>query len=160
MLQTMAYGGSIGSQLFENVSRATVSFLGPTYNTDSMLQAFAASPYLPEQYGYSDWIPSQSYYAFATYAGCFSDMAYGYETVPRTILECLRSKDTHLLQNASFYVSSSANYGIWGFLPVTDGVIIEERPSQQLLEKRINGQRLLIGVSNCRCQDDSAADCE
>ena len=50
MLQDMAYGGSLGTQLFRN----TISM----------------SPYLPMQYGYKDWIPSQSYYAFATAAGC------------------------------------------------------------------------------------------
>lgn len=92
MLQTMAYGGSLGTTLFEN--------------------AFASSPYLPEQYGYADWVPSQSYYAFANYAGCFQGTAYGFETKPQTIFECLISKDTHTLQNASFYISSTANYGV------------------------------------------------
>lgn len=90
-------------------------------------------------------MPSQSYYAFANYVGCFQGTAYGFETKPQTIFECLISQDTHTLQNASFYVSSTANYGVWGFLPVTDGVFIQDRPSKQLAEKRVNGIRMLTG---------------
>ena len=125
MLQTMAYGGSLGTSLFQN--------------------SFASSPYLPQQYGYADWVPSQSYYAFALYAGCWGGTAYGYETQPQGIFECLTTKDTMLLQNASFYVSASANYGIWGFLPVTDNIIIQDVPSRQLAQKRVNGLRMLAG---------------
>jgi carboxylesterase type B len=97
------------------------------------------------QYGYGDWVPSQSYYAFAYHAGCFDATAYGFQTKDTTIFNCLISKPTHTLQNASFYVSASSNYGIWGFLPVTDGVFIQNLPSKQLTEQRVNGQRLLIG---------------
>ncbi|KAK3716386.1 hypothetical protein LTR37_006536 [Vermiconidia calcicola] len=125
MLQTMAYGGTLGKTLFQN--------------------AFSSSPYLPMQYGYGDWVPSQSYYAFASRAGCFGATAYGYQTRGDTIFDCLINKDTQTLQNASFFTSASANYGIWGFLPVTDGVFIQDLPSTQLAERRVNGQRLLVG---------------
>jgi hypothetical protein len=114
MLQTMAYGGSLGTTLFNN--------------------AFPSSPYLPQQYGYADWVPSQSYYSFALAAGCWGGAAYGYETASKTIFDCLISKDTQTLQNASFSISASANYGIWGFLPVTDGILIQDLPSKQLAE--------------------------
>jgi hypothetical protein len=30
-------------------------------------------------------------------------------------------------------------------LPVTDGVFIQDVPSQQLLEKKVNGENLLVG---------------
>lgn len=126
MLQTMAYGGSLGTTLFNN--------------------AFLSSPYLPQQYGYADWVPSQSYYSFALAAGCWGGAAYGHDTTPGSIFDCLISKDTDTLQNASFYVSASANYGIWGFLPVTDGVFIQNLPSKQLAEGKVNGIRLLAGV--------------
>ena len=33
----------------------------------------------------------------------------------------------------------------WGFLPVTDGYFVQQLPSQQLLQKKVNGQRLLVG---------------
>lgn len=49
------------------------------------------------------------------------------------------------LQNASFNVSASGTYGTWGFLPVTDGVFIQDIPSRQLLQKRVNGRRVLTG---------------
>ncbi|KAJ1023601.1 hypothetical protein NDA16_003218 [Ustilago loliicola] len=56
MLHALAQGGSLGTSLFKNV--------------------IAASPYLPFQYGYKDFEPSQSYYAFAAQAGCFDGVAY------------------------------------------------------------------------------------
>ena len=97
------------------------------------------------QYHYNDFVPSQSYYAFAHAVGCFDDRAFGSAT--QTIFQCLVGKDTMTLQNASNYISTSSRYGTWGFLPVTDGSFIQQLPSQQLLEKRVNGLRLLAGVS-------------
>ena len=123
MLQDMAYGGSLGTSLFTNT--------------------IAASPYLPMQYGYKDWIPSQSYYAFASAVGCPDTAAYG--AVPQTIFQCLVTKDTTTLQTASAKISGSGNYGTWGFLPVTDGIFVQDLPSRQLLKKRINGKNALIG---------------
>ncbi|KAH0302259.1 carboxylesterase type B, partial [Aureobasidium melanogenum] len=123
MLQAMAYGGTLGTSLFKN--------------------AIAASPYLPMQYGYKDWVPSQSYYAFAAHAGCMPNTAYGSSS--RTIFECLVNQNTTTLQYASFNVSADGNFGTWGFLPVTDDVFIQQVPSAQLLEKKVNGQNLLVG---------------
>lgn len=123
MLQTMAYGGTLGTSLFQN--------------------SIAASPYLPMQYRYNDWVPSQSYYAFATAAGCAPKTAYG--STSQTLFQCLVSKNTTVLQNASFSVSASGTYGTWGFLPVTDGVFIQNTPSQQFLQKKVNGLNLMVG---------------
>lgn len=89
MLQTMAYGGTIGDSLFSN--------------------AIAASVYLPQQYGYADWQPSQAYYAFAYWAGCLPNTAYGSSN--RTIFQCLIQQNTTTLQYASFNVSMSGKYG-------------------------------------------------
>ncbi|KAI4632095.1 uncharacterized protein J4E87_001566 [Alternaria ethzedia] len=122
MLHDMAYGGSLGDSMF----RSTI----------------AASPYLPKQYGYKDWIPTQNYYAFADRAGCMIN-AYGNAT--STIFDCLLSQDTETLQNASSEVESTATFGTWAFLPVTDGVYVQDEPSSQLLEKRMNGRNALIG---------------
>lgn len=107
-------------------------------------QIIAASPYLPMQYGYKDFVPSQSYYAFAQAAGCFDDLAQN--NVSNSIFSCLVAKDTITLQNASAYISGSSRYGTWGFLPVTDGVFIQQLPSQQLLKKQVNGRHMLSGV--------------
>lgn len=95
------------------------------------------------QYGYKDWVPSQSYYAFATKAGCARSTAYG--SSPQTVFSCLVGKDTYTLQNASQSISASGTYGTWGFLPVTDGNFVQQLPSQQLLQKKVNGKRLLVG---------------
>lgn len=66
-----------------------------------------ASPYLPMQYNYNDFVPSQSYYAFAQAAGCLTGYAVGSPAASRSIFECLVAKDTAILQNASASISSS-----------------------------------------------------
>jgi carboxylesterase type B len=117
-----AYGGSLGDSLFQN--------------------SIAASPYLPKQYDYKDWVPSQSYYAFASQAGCTIG---GYGNASQTIFDCLLSKDSATLQKASAAVTAGVTFGTWAFLPVTDGTLVQSRPSTQLLEKRVNGRSLLVG---------------
>jgi len=96
MLLSMAYGGTLGTSLFQNV--------------------IAASPYLPMQYGYADWQPSQGYYSFAAAAGCFPGRAYGNSS--STIIDCLRLAPSNVLQNASAVVGASGTWGTWAFLPV------------------------------------------
>jgi carboxylesterase type B len=118
----VAYGGTLGESLFQN--------------------SIAASPYLPKQYHYNDWNPSQNYYAFANAAGC---SITGYGNASQTIFDCLLSKDTATLQNASVTVTTSVTYGTWAFLPVTDDSLVQSRPSDQLLQKRVNGRSLLVG---------------
>lgn len=105
------------------------------------MQSIAASPYLPTQYNYNDFLPTQAYYAFAGAAGCPASFAYGNTT--KTIFECLQSQDSLILQQASHNISTSGTFGSWGFLPVTDGHFIRERPSEALLKRKINGLRLL-----------------
>ena len=126
MLQTMAFGGSLGESLFS--------------------KAIAASPYLPPEYGYKDFVPSQSYYAFASTVGCFGPPAPPPNNTSSSIFECLVSKDTVTLQNASATISGSSRYGTWVFVPVTDGSFIQQLPSQQLLKKQVNGKSVLAGV--------------
>lgn len=121
MLQTMAFGGTQGTELFSNT--------------------IVASPYLPTQWEYNDIAPSQSYYLFAQAAGCLNQGGN------ETIFECLQGKDTLVLQNASAYVSAGGKYGQWAFIPVTDGTFVQKRPSEQLLAGEVNGVRMLSGVS-------------
>ena len=112
------------------------------------IEIIAASPYLPMQYGYADFVPSQSYYAFASALGCFGPPALPQSNISASIFQCLISKDTESLQNASATISGSSRYGSWSFLPVTDGVFIQQLPSQQLLKKQVNGVRILVGVNH------------
>ena len=111
-------------------------------------QAIAQSPYLPMQYGYADFVPSQSYYAFASAVGCFGPPALPQSNSSASIFQCLVAQDTEALQNASATISGSSRYGTWAFLPVTDGAFVQQLPSQQLLKKQVNGNRILVGVSS------------
>ena len=128
MLQTMASGGVLGESLFRN--------------------AIAASPYLPQQYGFKDLVPSQFYYAFASAAGCVGSVMVPSNESSSSIFDCLVRKDTTTLQYASATISGSSRYGTWAFAPVTDGVFIQQLPSQQLLKKEVNGKSILVGVSH------------
>ncbi|KAL8804443.1 MAG: hypothetical protein Q9182_002548 [Xanthomendoza sp. 2 TL-2023] len=123
MLQALAFGGNLGDSLFVN--------------------AIAASPYLPQQYGYADFDPTQSYYAFASAVGCFSGYPLG--AFSKSIFKCLVSKDTGTLQAANVNLTDKGRFNTSPFLPVTDGSFIQELPSQQLLTKRVNGRRMLSG---------------
>lgn len=100
------------------------------------------------QYGYADFVPSQAYYAFASAVGCFGPPALPQSNFSASIFQCLVNKDTETLQNASVSISGSSKYGTWAFLPVTDGVFIQQLPSQQLLKKQVSGNRILVGVGS------------
>lgn len=110
------------------------------------MKVIASSPYLPQQWSYADFVPTQSYYAFASAVGCFNGLPQSNITTT-SIFQCLVSKDTVTLQNASAVLSGSGRFGTWGFLPVTDYKYIQQLPSQQLLKKQINGVNVLVGVS-------------
>ncbi|KAH9909596.1 carboxylesterase [Xylariomycetidae sp. FL2044] len=124
MLHDMAYGGTLGTQLFRN--------------------SISSSPYLPFQYGYKDWQPSQAYYAFAAAAGCDVTSAY-LRNGSQPIFDCLVSKDYITLANANANISQSGTLSTWAFLPVTDGRLIQDTPSKQLAEGRVNGLNHLAG---------------
>jgi carboxylesterase type B len=67
------------------------------------------------------------------------------EVPRRQSFSCVVSKDPYTLQKASQSISASGTYGTWGFLPVTDGNFVQQLPSQQLLQEKVNGKRLLVG---------------
>jgi len=96
------------------------------------------------QYGYKDWVPSQSYYAFATAAGCAPSLPY-LRNGSTPIFECLVGKDSATLINASATVSQEGSYGTWAFLPVTDGVFVQDLPSRQFARRQVNGVNMLVG---------------
>ena len=110
MLQGMAYGGMLGNSLFTNVG-----VIKPGVLLLTIFQIVSASPYLPMQYGYKDWIPTQSYYAYASRVGCPPDLPYGQH--PQTIFECLLNVDEATMANASATISESGTYGTWKVTP-------------------------------------------
>ncbi|KAK7745976.1 hypothetical protein SLS53_002696 [Cytospora paraplurivora] len=126
MLLTIANGGGDGNSLFNN--------------------AIVASPYLPTQWDFDGSEPTQAYHRLATEVGCADER--GRRLLNQSTFECLVSVDSFTLQNASAHVSSGRDvpYGHWAFLPVTDGAILQERPSVQLAAKQVNGLRLLSGT--------------
>ncbi|KAI1770660.1 alpha/beta-hydrolase [Hypoxylon cercidicola] len=120
MLLGIAYGGALNTALFNGI--------------------IAASPYLPTQWDYDDTRPTEYYYQFADTLGCLTEE----KTAEDSVFECLVSADTVDLQNASSIVTMSGLYGQWAFVPVTDGIIIQDRPSNQLLKGgKLNGIRIL-----------------
>lgn len=60
---------------------------------------------------------------------------------------CLQKADTLLLQKANADITYNGTYGQMPFLPVTDGQLLREQPHSALLNKRVNGDRILTVVS-------------
>lgn len=126
MLQTMSFGGTLGANApFQN--------------------GIAASPYLPMQHGFADSQPTESYYAFATAAGCFHGKPATDLRHQISIFECLQKQPSEILMRASYNTTTSGVYGSYVFAPVTDGVFVQDTPSRQLLQKKVNGQKILTG---------------
>ena len=98
---------------------------------------------MAKQYKYNDQVPTQYYQAFAEAAGCNGGSS-------TAVFNCLVNANTAVLQNASATVSVSGEFGTFAFLPVTDGTFIQGAPSQQLLDEKVSGKRLLIGVCPMR----------
>lgn len=90
---------------------------------------------------YDDMQPSQSYYSLAARAGCLDASV----TQNSSVFECLRNVDSFRLQEASARTSVASKLGQWAFIPVTDGTLIRERPTQQLLHGKVNGESMLTG---------------
>lgn len=96
------------------------------------------------QHGYKDWAPSQNYCAFAQAAGCNTTVAFR-NPDSQPIFECLVSKDLQTLIQAANDVSQSGVYYSWAFVPVTDGKVIQDRPSAALAKGPVNGINHLTG---------------
>ncbi|KAK4690667.1 hypothetical protein P7C71_g6175, partial [Lecanoromycetidae sp. Uapishka_2] len=133
MLQAMAYGGTQGTRLFNNI--------------------IAESPYLPMQHAYNSQFAEMNYEKFAQQVDCNGTA---------DVFGCLVAADTIVLQNASSEVTANgelipsygerngtneikAPYGTWPYLPITDGTLVQDVPSRQLLEQKVNGIRILTG---------------
>lgn len=148
MYLAMAYGGE-ESHLFTNVSSA-IPLLSETLVLHDELNHFpghqliAASPYTPPVYGYDEEVPVGNWHSFAQLAGCSSNSSALAEHA--NTFSCLVAADTEVLQNASGTVSTTRGYyGSFAWLPVVDGDFVRQRPSEQLLDGAVSGQRLLVG---------------
>lgn len=104
-----------------------------------MFQLVASSPYLSRQHAYNDRIPESHYRSVVNETGCVVSS--------RSAFECLVELDVVTLANIGNTVSGANIPYDWGFVPVTDGVILRDVPSRQLSLKQVNGRRILVGVS-------------
>ncbi|CAI9631511.1 unnamed protein product [Alternaria burnsii] len=116
LYQAQAYGGKQKESLFRNV--------------------ITASPWVPYQHDYNDEVPRTAYTKFVEASGC---------SLEKNTIECLRTTDTIILQNASAKVSEAGAFGTFAFLPVTDGTFVQDRLSKSLLSKSLKGKRVLSG---------------
>ncbi|PHH65379.1 hypothetical protein CDD81_2483 [Ophiocordyceps australis] len=124
--QAMAFGGQIGSPLFDNV--------------------LAASPYNPSLYSFDDNATTSIYDSFVDLAGCGANNVASRQHP--SVFDCLVAADSETLQNASGTVTTTRGYfGSFAFTPVLDGDLLQQRPSEQLLQGRIAGKRLLVGTN-------------
>ncbi|KAK0610973.1 carboxylesterase [Immersiella caudata] len=125
MLMAMANGGTEGTKLFR--------------------RGISSSPYYPTQPEFDGGMPTDYYLQFARRAGCLE----ADEAVPTdgSLFKCLEKTDTIALQNASAYTSYAAKASQWAFIPVTDGKLIREQPTEQLLAGKVNGERMLAGAN-------------
>ena len=121
MLMSMLYGGTLGDSLFD--------------------QGIAASPYLPRQFEYNDDIPSGFYKSVLNYTNCDDGDA-------KSQFDCLVNLNALQLSAAGTQVDSQDSDFTRGFAPVTDGTIIQDIPSHQLKPGKLNGKRMLAGVSS------------
>ena len=66
-------------------------------------------------------------------------------TANGTVFTCLQAADSRTLQKASADAGLWSHFGQWAFIPVTDGKLIRQRPTEQLLRGKVNGERMLAG---------------
>ncbi|KAG6830003.1 hypothetical protein H0H92_002694 [Tricholoma furcatifolium] len=96
--------------------------------------AITSSTFLPSQYQYNDQIPQTLYDEVVAQSNCSS---------ASDTLHCLRKVDTLSLANINANVTNRGLYGTFTFAPVVDGCLIQERPSQALQKRKINGNNIL-----------------
>ncbi|KAK4446929.1 Alpha/Beta hydrolase protein [Podospora aff. communis PSN243] len=124
MLLATANGGTEGSKLFK--------------------RGIASSPYFPIQHMFSDEAPTNNYLHLARQANCLG----AHDSVDsasdrKLVFQCLQEADTMVLQKANAEITYNGTYGRWPFVPVTDGALLREQPPTALLNKRVNGERIL-----------------
>ena len=93
---------------------------------------------------YDDDLPTDYYLQFAQRAGCLGTDD-GSSSDSAAVFKCLQKADSTVLQKASCDTSLNAKPGNWAFIPVTDGNLIRNLPSKQLLAGKVNGERMIVG---------------
>ncbi|KAF5379722.1 hypothetical protein D9615_005696 [Tricholomella constricta] len=100
--------------------------------------AITSSSFLPSQYAYGDRIPQILYNDVVSQTNCSS----AFDT-----LACLRKVDVQMLEAVNANIGNSGFFGTFVFVPVVDGELIRERPTEALREKKVNGE-IILTVTN------------
>ncbi|KAI9572480.1 Alpha/Beta hydrolase protein [Boletus coccyginus] len=95
--------------------------------------AMTSSTYLPPQYTYNERIPELLYSKVVSGAGCSSSS---------DSLSCLRSASASALSDVNNQIEGNGFYGTATFVPVVDGTLIVERPTETLGKGKHNGEAL------------------
>ncbi|PPQ79378.1 hypothetical protein CVT25_002648 [Psilocybe cyanescens] len=100
--------------------------------------AITSSSFLPSQYKFNDRIPETIYNETVTRTNCSSST---------DTLNCLRLGDVDVLQAANVAINTNGFFGTFVFVPVVDGTLIRDRPTNLLKQKKINGDALYSVVN-------------
>ncbi|KAG6830004.1 hypothetical protein H0H92_002695 [Tricholoma furcatifolium] len=100
--------------------------------------AITSSSFLPSQYNYNDRIPEILYSEVVSQSNC-SDSS--------NTLDCLRNVPATDLETVNGNVGNSGFFGVFLFVPVVDGELIQERPTQALQQGKVNGE-IALSVTN------------
>ncbi|TDL22022.1 cephalosporin esterase [Rickenella mellea] len=100
--------------------------------------AITSSTFLPSQHNFDDPVPEQIYADVAAQTKC---------SAASDTFACLQNVDASILQAANSNISLSGFLGTFIFVPVVDGKLIVERPTQTLAKGRVNG-KLYLGMTN------------
>ncbi|KAF9447130.1 alpha/beta-hydrolase [Macrolepiota fuliginosa MF-IS2] len=120
-----AGAGSVLQQLVANDGHTTP----PLFRA-----AITSSTFLPSQYAFNDRIPEQLFSEVVQGTGCSSAV---------DTLACLRQVDVNAIKQVNTNINDSGFFGTFVFVPVVDGHLITERPTQLLRQGKVNGQALL-----------------
>ncbi|EIW80917.1 alpha beta-hydrolase [Coniophora puteana RWD-64-598 SS2] len=97
-------------------------------------QAITSSTFLPSQYAYNDTIPEAIYSYFVQNANCGSDT---------NSFQCLQNADVGTIASVNQQINLNGFFGSFTTVPVIDGSMIIERPTQTLARGSVNGDSLL-----------------
>ncbi|KAF4614264.1 hypothetical protein D9613_008001 [Agrocybe pediades] len=100
--------------------------------------AITSSTFLPSQYAYNDRIPELLYSEAVNQVNCSS---------ATDTLECLREAEADVLEAVNTNINQSGFFGTFVFVPVVDGTLITDRPTQVLRRGRLNG-KISYSVTN------------
>ncbi|KAF8058216.1 Alpha/Beta hydrolase protein [Lyophyllum atratum] len=117
--------------------------------------AITSSTFLPSQYHYDDRIPEVRIGETASLTRFLTLVQILYSEVvsqancssASDTLGCLRTINAQALEEVNGNVANSGFFGTFVFVPVVDGELIRERPTELLRKGKVNGD-IILAVTN------------